>query len=247
MPSFSKYERYGAYHWRETRGKVRQHNPYTAERYRIVLDELSDLPPAGRLLDYGCGDGALLGLISSKLPTWELTGYDPSATGIQLARRQMDERKINVDLVNDAWQLPTGRYDVVVCAEVIEHLEDPLALLKELARVCSTGGQVILTSPIRLTEEPVDPEHIREYFPKEMIRLCEDSGFFKVLKSYPAIPAGALEIYKYGLRPFLPHGCIIRMMKYFSAWFGRNAFSASCPKCDLYCIQVLRLVPIGKV
>jgi 2-polyprenyl-3-methyl-5-hydroxy-6-metoxy-1,4-benzoquinol methylase len=244
MSSFTKYEQYGAYHWRDIGWKLKYHNPFTAERYRLVLDELSGLPDCGRLLDYGCGDGAFLGLISKKLPDWHLSGFEPSPKGNNLASAQFANRKIKVELFSDRSALAPEGYNVVTCCEVIEHVENPEELLIDLHRICQPEGRVILTSPIRLTEEPLDPEHIKEYFPKELVALCQGSGLFKVSKSLKAIPAGALEAYKFGFIPFAPKLMVANWMKIVSAWFGVNAFRASCPQCDLYSIQILQLTPI---
>jgi 2-polyprenyl-3-methyl-5-hydroxy-6-metoxy-1,4-benzoquinol methylase len=242
---FSKYDQYGAYHWRDVGRRIKCHNPYTAERYRLVTRALDGLPECGRLLDYGCGDGALLGLISKVLSKWEFHGYDPSTKGVELARMKLAERNLRAEIESDSTRFRSESFDVVTCCEVLEHVEEPVALLSELRRICHPHGQVILTTPIRLTEKPLDPEHIREYFPQELIDLCRNSGLFQVRQSIRAIPAGALEVYKYGFLPFLPKGLVSFWMKMASAWLGLDSLTLSCRKNDLFCVQLLRLSPLS--
>ena len=58
---FAKYAESGAYHWREVGRGLIAHNAFTAERYRRVIAGAA-LRDGDRVLDYGCGDGALLGV-----------------------------------------------------------------------------------------------------------------------------------------------------------------------------------------
>ena len=59
----------------------------------------------------------------------------------------------------------------MVAAEVIEHLGRPTDLLAEIHRVLKPGGCVIITTPYRLTEKPLDSEHVAEFYPGEIAAL----------------------------------------------------------------------------
>ena len=63
-PSFDKYANRGAYHWAELRPwPLHNHNPVLAARYVFVLREIGECR-GKTVLDLGCGDGALTGLIA---------------------------------------------------------------------------------------------------------------------------------------------------------------------------------------
>jgi SAM-dependent methyltransferase len=73
----------------------------------------------------------------------------------------------------------SNQFDAVVTFQVIEHLEDDLAFLKEIHRVLKPGGVLLLTTPNRLMSLTRNPWHVREYDPSGMKRLLE-SVFGKV-------------------------------------------------------------------
>lgn len=172
---FDKYDRKGAYHWDEYFGGLRRLNAYTQARYDIVCDcvRQARLPADGRLLDVGCGDGALAGVLHRQLGV-RVTGVDTSEKGIALARQMFAKRGWAGDFRAVAGAdtgFADGAFDAVVCSEVIEHVDDPLALLVELRRVLVPNGRLILTTPIRCSEAPVDPMHVQEWFVGDFVAL----------------------------------------------------------------------------
>jgi len=106
------------------------------------------------------------------------------------------------DAEKDPFPYPDGHFSTVLCCELIEHLfEDPMHLMCEVNRILKTGGHLVLTTPniaalrgisailqgyhpgffhayIRPAESgEVDARHNREYTPREIHRLLENSGF----------------------------------------------------------------------
>ena len=71
----------------------------------------------------------------------------------------------------DAIPLRTGSVDAITCLQVVEHLWDLRGFLRECRRVLRTGGELIITTPQRLTfspglgrgEKPVNPFHVEEF------------------------------------------------------------------------------------
>jgi 2-polyprenyl-3-methyl-5-hydroxy-6-metoxy-1,4-benzoquinol methylase len=105
-----------------------------------------------RLLDYGCGDGTFLALVHDLFP--HALGVDADSVQIaDCAQRlvQLEGLSFAVagDLVDPAH---TGRYDVVVCMEVLEHCPVDLQrqVIDDLARVCAPEGTVIVSVPIEI-------------------------------------------------------------------------------------------------
>jgi 2-polyprenyl-3-methyl-5-hydroxy-6-metoxy-1,4-benzoquinol methylase len=191
--AFSRYAERGAYHWAEVGGSWIRHNAFTAERYRRVLAEAAAARPR-RLLDVGCGDGAFLWMASRRLRGVELQGFDPNADARRLAHEMLSARGVHASIHADWAAIPTGAFDVVTCSEVIEHVNEPRALLCEIGRALAPGGIAVVTTPIRMTEAPADPNHRVEFFPAEFRRLCDESGM-TVLDHQQHIPAGSVEAY----------------------------------------------------
>ena len=116
--------------------------------YRLVLEYL--IPLTGkRVLEVACGRG---GFASRMASMGAVTfGADFSAVALQIARRKLlQNTSARVELVQaDAQQLPYAdeSFDIVVSCETIEHLSHPGSALKEMARICRTGGLLYLTTP----------------------------------------------------------------------------------------------------
>lgn len=111
---------------------------------------------AARLLDIGCGYGAL-SLALAEAEGVHVTAFDILRERVTLVRTRNRARghrsAVRLDLlVADAeGGLPfkDGAFDAAVLTEVLEHLENPLHLLRETSRVLSGGGRLFLTTPHR--------------------------------------------------------------------------------------------------
>lgn len=190
-PDFDKYERKGAYHWADYHGGVRRMNAYTRARYDLVRQTALGLglPIDAKVLEIGCGDGALLGVLHEALGR-PVTGVDTSAEGIDLARRMFAAHGYSGEfrqVTGYETGYEAGRFELVVCSDVIEHVDQPLKMLAEIRRVLAPGGWLIITTPLRFSERPMDPLHVQEWFAGEFEDLCR--GVFgdpvRVILSHP--------------------------------------------------------------
>jgi SAM-dependent methyltransferase len=124
----------------------------------------------GRLLDVGCGSKPYADLLTS---AESYVGLDTAATMHGLER---------VDVVGTALALPfhAGRFDSVLCTEVLEHTPEPLAALQEIWRVTKPGGLLLLTVPMseQLHEEPADFYRFTHYGARHLL----DKAGFRVLE-----------------------------------------------------------------
>lgn len=96
------------------------------------------------LLDAGCGEGFIAEQIKQYFPKWDITGIDGAEEAVLFARKYVK----GVDFkVGNLYSLdcPDRAFDIVVCSEVLEHLDDPGKALKELNRVSKTA--LLLTVP----------------------------------------------------------------------------------------------------
>ena len=175
--TFDKYADDGAYHWRQINDRWSNgdfHPPLVA-RYLALVDLLQESP--NRVVEVGCGDGALLYLVSRARPSAELFGVDPEAEGVRLAKGEIDKAGVRCDVrIGSAYELPfeDGSVDTVLMADVIEHLEEPDRALEECRRVLPEGGVLLLSTPHRQPDFIWDEaNHVHEYDGPEMRALLE--------------------------------------------------------------------------
>ena len=141
---------------------LRSHRWRTAENSAAYL--LPHLRPGMSLLDVGCGPGTLTADLAARVAPGEVLAIDISAEVIAEAEghaRKMGATNLTF-AVGDfrSAGLAAGSFDVVHAHQVLQHLGDPVAALREMRRVCRPGGQVAARDsdyPV-MTFFPDDPE-----------------------------------------------------------------------------------------
>lgn len=99
-------------------------------------------PTNGRLLDFGCGNGRFLELACQM--NWEAVGMDFDRKSVRTARLQgLDVRQGGVDSLNQT----LGEFDGITLSHVIEHMHEPLRLLRACYRLLKPGGWLWLETP----------------------------------------------------------------------------------------------------
>lgn len=96
-----------------------------------------------KILDTGCASGWFISKISNKFPDTECFGVDIYKDAIEYAKKRY--KNINFTIA-DAHKLPykNNSFDMVVCTEVIEHLNNPEIALGEIHRVLEKDGKCII-------------------------------------------------------------------------------------------------------
>jgi len=103
------------------------------------------LRPTDRVLDVGCGTGALLRRLSESHPAALLSGVDPVPEMLAVARRRVP---VEVEL-REGWAerlpFPEEQFDVLVSCNMFHYIQRPLDALREMRRVLRPGGRLIVT------------------------------------------------------------------------------------------------------
>jgi SAM-dependent methyltransferase len=123
---------------------LRSHRWRTAENSAAYL--LASLHPGLDLLDIGCGPGNITLDLASRVRPGRTVGIDAASAAIDAARAAAREAGIaDVEFeVGDVYALPfaDGSFDVVHAHQVLQHLADPVAALREVRRVGRADGVV---------------------------------------------------------------------------------------------------------
>jgi len=182
-----------AHRWWDSESEFRplhQINPLRLE----WIDQLAGLP-GKQVLDVGCGGGILAEAMAKRAA--RVMGIDLASKPLGVARLHALEAGVeNVDyreIATEALALESpGRYDVVTCMEMLEHVPEPSAVVQACATLARPGGWVFFST---LNRNPKSflfailgaeyvlnllPKGTHEYArfirPSELARWCRDSG-----------------------------------------------------------------------
>jgi len=158
--------------WSRWRARVWNFN--AANRDAWVARAASSVAPGSRVLDAGAGSGQYRALFAHcDYHALDIGGH------------------ANLDYEADITSIPVPdqSFDVVLCTEVLEHVPEPIAAVRELARVLKPGGRLFLTAPLGswLHQEPhhfyggYSPHWYRRFLPAAGLRidaLEPNQGFF---------------------------------------------------------------------
>jgi SAM-dependent methyltransferase len=152
---------------------------------RTVLDGvIADLgmPANARILDAGCGSGRFMVDLAKR---GEVTGVELSDTSVALAR----QRDIGEVIAGSVLEMPfaDASFDLAVSLDVIEHLEDDVAALRELRRVVAPGGALLVTVPayqwLWSGHDEINHHH-RRYTRRTLQSAAEQAGWKQARTTY---------------------------------------------------------------
>jgi 2-polyprenyl-3-methyl-5-hydroxy-6-metoxy-1,4-benzoquinol methylase len=156
--------------------------------YALVERTITDYDIKGTVLDYGAGTGNLTLRLArmnrfTKVHAVDLMDAPHGATAVVWHKQDLNGPVGGYD----------GHFDLIAATEIIEHLENPRFVLRELFRLCQPGGYVIVTTPnnesIRSLLALVRrghyvafgdtsyPAHISALLRKDLVRIFEEAGF----------------------------------------------------------------------
>jgi SAM-dependent methyltransferase len=110
---------------------------------RRLLELLATEVPEGRLLQVGCGYGLLLD--EARRRGYQAEGVELAREAARYAREQLG-LAIRETAIEQA-QLDSERYDAILLVDVLEHLDEPVAVLDRLLAVLRPGGALLIVTP----------------------------------------------------------------------------------------------------
>jgi len=138
--------------------------------------------PDAKLLDVGCGTGWLAEHFS------DYTGIDGSPEAVAAA--QSKGRSITQGDVNEPLPFEDASFDGVVLKDLLEHVDDPVAVVLEVHRVLRPGGLVFASSPDAQRWVWDDYTHRRPFTRKGFRLLFADQGFTVQQAGYESVMPG---------------------------------------------------------
>lgn len=149
---------------------------------KIILKELESIKPK-KILEIGAGSGLMTYFIS-ELFSEELVALDLSKEMLELAKTRIKNPNVSY-IVGDGTkpEFPEGSFDAVIGVDIIHHLEDPRAAMKEWKRLVRPGGKMVFLetnvyNPINLRNIGVEHE-VRSFLntDKNLTLWPKDAGW----------------------------------------------------------------------
>ena len=166
--------------WWDPNGKYKTALAFNAARVEHIVSAINKhFKPHGAadtlfnglsILDVGSGGGLICEPLAMRGA--EVTGIDASSVSVEVAKRHAQQRNLSVSYHHSLageWARKEEKYDVVINAEVVEHVPDQYALIQDCAAMVKPGGLLILATINRTLKSYlvaiVGAEYIMRYLP----------------------------------------------------------------------------------
>jgi SAM-dependent methyltransferase len=163
--------------------ELEDHYWWFVARRRLAISLLDDAGLASpRMLDGGCGAGALLAELAQRGKAY---GGDVSASAISATRNRGLGDLIQCDIQQAPFR--PAAFDAVLVCDVLEHVEDDQQAVSEAARTLKPGGLLIVTLPalwVLWSSHDEALGHRRRYCAREVRRMVEAAGLRVAKLSY---------------------------------------------------------------
>jgi SAM-dependent methyltransferase len=148
--------------------------PRHALRERLLLDLLMSAGPGRRVVNAGAGQGTFSRRLEER--GFDVTSVDASEAAVEVLRQRLAGDVHRADVTS----LPfaDGSFDAAVLGEVLEHVPDDEAALREVARVLRPGGKVAVSVPAGEHLGPSDrwAGHLRRYTRSRLLDVSAHAG-----------------------------------------------------------------------
>lgn len=160
--------------WQGQWDDMRLFGPMARHSRRLMCQLAGDLSPKS-ILDVGCGEGSLLKALGAAHTGATLAGIELSESALGLARAALPGAALTA--LDVARERLGGNFDLVVSADVVEHIEDDRAAFLNMAAMVAPGGRLIvatLQGRMRAFEAKIG--HVRNYASGELAAKIANVG-----------------------------------------------------------------------
>ncbi len=157
--------------WADKWQDMKAFSPVARHTRRLIRNLLGRLAYRS-LVDIGCGIGVLLRELNADRDCVDLCGIDFSEVAISLAGRLTPARFHCVDIQRES---APETFDVGVCSEVLEHLEDDVSALRNIRKMCRLLVVTVPSGPLGASSRAIG--HVRHYTKDDLERKLTSSGF----------------------------------------------------------------------
>ncbi len=189
------------------------------------LRERVGLPEKGRMLDLGCGNGAMLRSFSEQLPGWSLVGNELD-----------DKNRLTIETIPRVEKLHPGQpedvpgtFDAITLLHVLEHVPDPIGFLTRIATKLNVGGCIVVEVP-NYVNSPFDlavADHCTHFSLETLVTAFEAAGLEVIAASEDFILKELTVVGRAGgiVKPLVPKSCegAIAIVKRQIAWLANLA------------------------
>jgi SAM-dependent methyltransferase len=167
-------------HWTEY-GDANERNPAQDYRRSLCIFLIGRRGPPARLLDIGSGNGELLAAAAERWPAARLGGLELSPAGVAEAKRKVPGAQVRVCDLMTSPEPTSGEADWAthaVCSEVLEHVDDPVQLLRNARAWLQAGCRLVVTvpgGPMSAFDRHIG--HRRHFSPDDLGRVLVAAGF----------------------------------------------------------------------
>lgn len=168
---------------------------YLEPRIPDTLERYLKGTPWTAILDVGCGDGATLYALNQLgyLKSKTVFAIDLSPKRVKRTQSISTEFSCYVDDACELRNIPSNSIDFLVSSQVIEHVPDDDAMIRQIARVLSEGGIVYISTVFKTPnawyfykqngQSVIDPTHLREYVNDNELTSLLDSHDLSIIET----------------------------------------------------------------
>ena len=170
------------HHWTEY-NRTAEENPAQNYRREMILSmlEVRGSGEGMRLIDIGSGQGDMAAAVQARFPSASIMGLELSSSGVEISRKKIPQARFVQRNLLEAAEPPEdqrGWATHAVCAEVLEHLDDPALLLTNARQYMAEGCRLVITvpgGPMSAYDKHIG--HRRHWRPEEIESLLRQTGF----------------------------------------------------------------------